>query len=416
MFNLKNLYNRYIPKEARHNFTVELIAYILLGVSNGFVVPFFYLIAKQEFDASPFWLGLMTAAGGIGYIVAFLTTGFIKPGKELFAYVWTLFLGRLFNVGIVLSLNAPIFSLFIFFSTCVQVIPMPQYGIIIQNIYPKYCRGALISYTRIVLTVVTLITTVLGGYLIEIWGWRPVFLISGIFAILATLILLKIKLPEIDYPKPLPIKDYLVYTFEILKEDALNRNIVIWVFVFVLGVQLTTIIMPITQVDILNVTTKELGILNGICTIAWIIAYWYYGIYIDKKGALRAFLLSFVLYTISVVFYIFAKDWKGLILSFIILGLYKGANDLASFNLWITLSPKGKENLYQGMNSLWVGVRAAVDVVIATWIINAVLSNSAFTSLRDKHIFLYIISIGIMVVSIIFQYLTYRKSFDLKRN
>ncbi|MBQ7256926.1 MAG: MFS transporter [Abditibacteriota bacterium] len=416
MFSLSNLYRSHIPKKTRYNFSVELISYILFGISNGFLVPFYYLIARQDFQATPIWLGVISMAGGIGSILSFVTTGFIKPGKELLVYIANLFFGRLLIIGLIFSLNAPMYCTIIFMITCLQTIPIPQYGIIVQNIYPDYCRGTLMSYIKIALTITTLLATVLGGFLIDKFSWQTVFFLSGVFAVLSTVVLFKLKVPKVAGAKPLPIHEYVKYSFEILKKDALNRNIIIGMFLFIIGVQLTTILMPMTQVDILDVTPKQLGILNGILTFVWILSFAVFGRYLDKQGPLRTMLIAYFIYIIAMAFYIFANDWKGLILSFVILGINRGANELAFFNLVISLSPKGKENLYQGFNYLWLGISSTVNVFISTWIINRTLEWNYLSTLRAKHNALYLFSIVFMLTVIVYQYIAYRKHFDINRH
>jgi len=140
----------------------------------------------------------------------------------------------------------------------------------------------------------------------------------------------------------------------------------------------------------------------------------YLGPFIDRKGSIGALVLSFVLYLPIPFLYIFAKEWTDLIIVFVILGLYTACNTVSYFNMIIDLSPKGEEQIYQGVNSLWCGVRALVDVLIGTFIINRVLLLNI--PLLRRHIILYVMAISISIVGILFLHITCRKFYSTKRN
>lgn len=415
MNKLKGYYYSKVPKSVSHNFLVDFISYIFLGLSNGLVIPFFYLVARRDLHADPFLLGLMTAATGAGMILGFLATGIIKQNKEVTAYIYINLIGRIGLLALAFSLNGSIFSLLMFIYLASVSMPQPQYGIVIQNIYPANIRATLISYTRIALYVTTLIATFIGGILIDKIGWRGVFLISGILVILSSISMFWFRVPKDEIErKKISLLEYFKYAIKLLKSDKLNRNIIIGAFIFVVGVQITTILNPMTQADIINLTKSQLGWLNCISSVVSFVSLFFLGPFIDKKGSIGALVLSFVLYLPIPFVYIFAKSWIGLIVAFVILGLYTASNSVSYFDMIIDLCPKGEEQIYQGVNSLWCGIRAFLDVVIGTYIINRVLALNF--PLLSKHIILYILAISFCFIGILFVHLTCRKSYSVRRS
>ncbi|MBQ0104970.1 MAG: MFS transporter, partial [Armatimonadetes bacterium] len=383
--------------------------------SNGFLIPFATVIARKELHASTFCLGAMSAATGVACILGFVFTGFVKQNRELPVYIWTNVIGRLANMVIAFSLNAPVFTVLWIWSTVFQGVSQPQYGIISQNIYPANKRATLISYSRMASTITTLVSTLLGGVLIDIIGWRASFCISALCLALSTVAMFFYRLPKTETEKnDIPLSEYLTYSVKLLKNDVLNRNIVIGAFIFVTGCSLSTILMPMTQADILNISTSHLGWLNGIYTIVWIVSLWFFGPFIDKKGSVGGLVLSFLFYLFIPVVYLFARSSFALLPAFVILGIYTACNTIAYFAMMMDLSPKGEEKIYQGVNSLWTGARSMVAVLIATFIINKIMGITSLPE-TERHIILYGISIVFIIIGITYLHINCRKHYNIRR-
>ena len=193
---VKDIYYSRVPKDAGYNFMVNLISYIFEGLGNGLLIPYFLLVARKELHANSSLIGLMTAAAGVGLILSFITTGLVKQNKELPCYIWMNIIGRVAIIFLIFAFNAPIFAFLMFIEEMTKSLPTPQYGIIIQKIFPSDCRATLISYGKIVLTLCTLLTTFLGGILIDKIGWHTVFFISGILYLISSVVMFWFKIPN----------------------------------------------------------------------------------------------------------------------------------------------------------------------------------------------------------------------------
>ena len=397
---LIKMYARAIPKDLRYNFTIDFLSMSVYGISCGLLNPFFGLISRSELHASAFWIGVMSSAGAIAGLIAFFSTGIVPVNKELKFNGYTALIGRIAIMFLAFAGNAPVYCTLIFIATLFQCIGGPQYAIVIQRIYPIRYRASLMSYSRIAFAGFTLLFTVIGGFLIKAFGWRPIFFISGIFAIISTFVFLKYRVPHID-PNTIShenksFKKYFSATFEILKRDKINTRLLISATFFAIGTVVVAILYPIYQADKLHMNTQQLSILTVIFNCVWLATFSFWGKYIDKKGPIKAYLIVSLLAISLPLNYFLATNWTMLIVGNMLQGAFQSGFELAWFNLIIKLSKDGEENKYQGMHAFWGGIRGLIGVFGGTFIISFVEKSTV----DIKYIFL--LGIVLIIISTFF--------------
>jgi len=398
-----SLYARNVPKNIRHNFNMDVIAGSFAGLHSGFFAPFFALISRQFFDASPFLIGLIVSAPYVGSLFAMFYSGVVSVNKEMKYYTCLSYFARLLLVASLFVDNALSYCLLIFFFYLFSSIGAPQYGIIIQRIYPISYRAALMGYVRFFVSGLSLVATfVAGSYMKDsffgVEAWRIFFAISGLCAATSTFYFSRVNVPNVEVIKEK--KDsmfkFIGSSFSILKENKNNTTIIISAFFFTFGMMMLGTLIPIYQNDVLKITTKDVSILALVQNIFWIIGFPIWGKYIDKHNPVKAWNITCFLACVLPLNYFLVHDWHFLLVGQAVNGIFAAGTELAWFNMILYMFEIGKEQKYQALHAFFSGIRGCVGAYCgATFIVIAQLAN-----INIKYIFL--ISIFLMAFSVIF--------------
>lgn len=174
---------------------VVILGAAFLGVLDFFVVNIAFPSIKHGLDATDAQIQLMIAFYGQGYAVCLITGGRLG---DIFGRKRMFILGMSgFTLASTLCGLAPTAEALIaarIMQGVTGALMFPQVLAIIQVMFPPRERHIAFGIFGAVLGTASFAGNLLGGLVIERWGWRPVFLINlplGVFAITTTIWLLR---------------------------------------------------------------------------------------------------------------------------------------------------------------------------------------------------------------------------------
>ena len=363
--NMLFAFARSIPKDLRANFFKDVIGGSLCGLHIGTFIPFFALISRDIFKANEFLIGIMSVGLFIGSFFAMFYGSIVPLNKEMKYYIWITYLGRALILILALAQTDYVYCLMIFSLNFVLALASPQYSIIVQRIYPIRYRGALMGYVRLCVALCSLVATLIAGAVMKDGEhWRIFFFMSGVFALLSTFAFSLVKVPDAKVlaEKRESTFKYILSSFLLLKENARNNRLLISVTFFSIGQLILATLLPIFQVDRLNMNTQDVAVLLIVQNIIWMIGFPFWGRYIDKHNPIKAWVLTCILAAVLPINYLFATNWTHVIFGHAVNGFFAAGSELAWFNAVLLLSKPGKEGKYQSLHAFFTGIRGTIGV------------------------------------------------------
>lgn len=374
MSKIINLYRSAIPKNIRQNFNIIVFMFFINGIFTGIYAPFWGIIAREQYKAGPFLIGLVLSAQYIYGIVAMIVSGFVPAGEE---QKWSKNIRIVTSIFLILAPFMPngvwfCVFLFLFHVTACYV---PCDNAVFAYVFPLNIRAKMLGYTKMVQSIVSVIITLIAGMFINVtlFGfplWKGMFVIAGLSMISVGFIIGRVKLQNVEHEEKVNPIEFIKNSFKLLEKDKFNTFLIISGVFFTIGYTIFTTLSPIYQVDILKISGREVSFITVGGSIALIIAYPFLGAFFSKLNPIKAWMCVYPLMVIFPLFYMFiGKSWVPLILGNILHQGFIVTNDIAWINIIIYLGGKEKIKEYQGLYSFFIGIRALIGLFVSTFII-----------------------------------------------
>jgi predicted MFS family arabinose efflux permease len=211
-----------------------------------------------------------------------------------------------------------LFLLFLFTTTHWTFVPLvviinivatfsgPAYSSLMKEIYPDGDRARIMGYTRVCMWSVSIIVTALGAWLLAVFGYRYVFPVAGIFGVASILVFGRISAHEASGDPSVGHIKFFTDSFKILHEDRGYAWFCAGIFFLGFADLMSAPVYAIFQVDELGVKTTWAGIYSIVCQIGTMIAFMYWGGYIDRIKPERVAAMQALAYSIVPLIYVFA--------------------------------------------------------------------------------------------------------------
>jgi len=167
-------------------------------------------------------------------------------------------------------------------------------------------------------------------------------------------------------------------TVAILKHNKGFRWFAASVMTYGFGNLVAFTLYPLYQVDRLHITNVQVATLTNVASVSSIIAFAYWGHFMDRHGALWTALVNIVIQCVMPVVYFFSGAWWHLVPAAVAQGVAGAGIELAYLNVILTLSEEGKEAQYQALHSMLLGVRGTVAPFVAVPILRALGFHASF--------------------------------------
>ncbi|MBP5274166.1 MAG: MFS transporter [Abditibacteriota bacterium] len=372
---LKNtLFNRLdlsLPPEVKRTFIIELVAGVFIAIGSGCFSPYCGLIARQDFNAGEFLIGVLSAGTAAGALACILSSGLVPRGREKEAYAVSCAAGRFLVVFMAFCTGAPVFCWLGFFAAMLSVLPGPQYNILMQRLYPIEFRGRLMGLARVNVAIFQLASIFISGrFMHGPESWRTVFIVSGICFTAGSLLYLlwRVPPPEKEEEKTDVWKN-IKGSMSLMGEDRIHLYLILILTVTVVAVNIQIVIMPIFQADVLKMDPPSLSVVATLGSLAMMPGYIYWGRFVDKRGSAAAYSLQNLVLLSLPLSYFAAKNYLWIIPGTVAAGFANAGVEIAWRTLLMELSKPGQERRVQTLHGFFDGVRCLLGIGMGVFLI-----------------------------------------------
>ena len=350
----------------RINMRIELGASILFGLFYT-VIQFIPVVLRRQ-GASPELLALFGSQSYLSLILAgFVAFGFGRLHPKRFAaacwligrssFVWMAFVSQL---GWFLAVTV-VYQL-------MESFPGPIYARIVQKIYPAQHRGQVMSVIKMGMALTLVVLTPLAGYLLDRYGYQVIFPAAALAGVGSALLFTRI---HVDTRDLLPAqRPSLGFAWRIPAQDRRFAIYLLGVIFFGLGGLVGTALYPLVQVDRLQLSYTDLGLLALVQSFCWLFSYFYWGRAVDRRGGVRTLQLCAIFNAIIPLGYIFATGGWMLVPSFIAVGLTNAGTDLGFINASIQLADPARVPEYSATQAMVIGLRGIAGLYLGVGLNN----------------------------------------------
>ena len=353
---------------------IELSMSLAYGVFYATIIPFTQVVLRR-LGASVDMLALYTALLFVGSVFTSFSIVLMRRRRTINIIVFCWLLGRsLFLLTAFVTGAAQLMAIGIVF-WLLEAFVIPAYTRVIQKIYPESGRGKVMSTVRMGRVSVILLVTPLAGWALDKVGYQVLFPIGALFGILATYLFTRIDFDEGELPRR-KTKAFSEL-WQIVRGD---KNFAVYLLsysLFGLGGLLSWPLYPVVQVDRLQLSYSDIGLLGLVESLTWFFSYLLWGRTIDKRGGLFVVRAISAISIVTPLTYMSAQSLWMLMPSAIARGLGMAGFELGRISAGIQLADPDRVTEYAAIQSTVVGLRGLVAPVITVGLLRLGAPHSA---------------------------------------
>ena len=353
---------------------IELSMSLAFGVCYASIMPFTQVVLRRQ-GASVDMLALYTSLIFVGSIFTSFSIVLMRRRRTIKLIVFCWLLGRaLFLLTAFVSGAVPLMVISALF-WLLEAFVIPAYTRVIQKIYPESGRGKVMSTVRMGRVSVILFITPLAGWALDRVGYQVLFPIGALFGILATFIFTRIDLDEGKLP-PRNTKTF-ADLWQIVRSD---RNFAVYLLsysLFGLGALMAWPLYPLVQVDRLQLSYSEIGLLGLVESIIWLLSYLLWGRTIDRRGGLFVVRAISAIAMVTPLTYMSAQSLWMLLPAAIASGMGMAGFEMGRISAGIQLADPDRVTEYAAIQSTVVGLRGLVAPAITVGLLRLGAPHSA---------------------------------------
>jgi MFS family permease len=352
-------------REVRHNFKCDLAAGTFFGLFYGGLNAFI-LVQARRIGATTFEVGLLAALPSVWLMLSPVWAKMFardNPFKMVFLADG---LSRAFILLLLLRTSAHwyifIFAVHYFCGS----ISATVYGNAMQQAYPAEIRGTLMGWVRVGSALAQIISIIITGMLLPIWGVRFMFPFLAVFGIASSLSFRRMKKAINEIPRKTSPK---ISAMAIFKRDHQYRRFIIALFFFGLATATSLPAYPLFQVDALKVSDGFISTYSTIIYCSSLIFYYMGGLLIDRHSPLKVMMGVFVVnLAVPLVYCLTINQWPLLFVA-LMQGIVNAGLDLVTLNCVLCMSKEGEINSYMAVNVYLQGLRGTIGPLLAPFLI-----------------------------------------------
>ncbi len=353
---------------------IELSMALAHGIFYACIIPFTQVVLRR-LGASVDMLAVYTALLFAGSVFTSFSIVLMRRRRTINIIVFCWLLGRsLFLLTAFVTGAVQLMAIGIVF-WLLEAFVIPAYTRVIQKIYPESGRGKVMSTVRMGRVSMILLVTPLAGWAMDQVGYRVLFPIGAVFGILATYLFTRIDLDEGELP-PRQTKAFSDL-WQIVRTD---RNFTVYLVsysLFGLGGLLSWPLFPVVQVDRLQLSYSDIGLLGLAESVTWLFSYLLWGRMIDKRGGLFVVRAISAISIVTPLTYMWAQNIWMLLPSAIARGLGMAGFEMGRISAGIQLADPDRVTEYAAIQSTVVGLRGLVAPIITVGLLRLGAPHSA---------------------------------------
>jgi predicted MFS family arabinose efflux permease len=363
-----------LPLHVRQNMRIELGGAMAFGAFHAALVAYIPVVL-QNLGATPEMQSFYLVQTYFGLILTSFSVLLMRRRRTIrFAVLCWLLARSVFFLAFFVTQAGWLLAITGFF-WLLETFPSPAYARIAQKIYPARHRGQVMAVVRIGMAAMMILVTPLAGWLLDHIGYRFLFPAATLLGLLATLRFSQLKVDEGPLP-PRQTKS-LRAMWQIVGQDRRFTFFLAAFVVYGLGALLGLALYPAVQVDRLQLSYGQIGLLGLTQSVCWLLGYIYWGKQVDRRGSLWVLRANFALYALVPFSYFWATNGWLLLPAFIAQGLVSAGVDLGALNATIQLAPPERVEEYSAVQSTIIGIRGLLTPLLGLLLLRLGLTDLA---------------------------------------
>jgi MFS transporter, DHA1 family, multidrug resistance protein len=370
---LRSLISRRLAEfspEVQRVLRIDVSVMLLFTVFNGFTTPFNGLILRRDLGASPLQLSLLGSANAACLLGSLILTRLIDSRRPLAWVVWPNLIARgLFLLVPLIASPWPFIAVLVA-GNLLGALASPAQAAVVQQVYPRAERSRALSAVRVAGAAVAIALAVVSGRLMGWLTYRWVFFGAGLVGMAASLRQRRVPVPDVPADTP-PSRPGLSDAWRAMRRDRGYREVLLGAFVFGSGVWLLMPATPLLLVDVLHVTTTQVGLLTAVAAAAALVGNVVWGRLADRRSSLAALRGVYLVGMLTPLIYYFAHRPAVLIAASITESLMATGLDLVWMLVVIDYAGPRRTAQYAAIAATLAGVRGVIGPLVGAALIHA---------------------------------------------
>lgn len=373
---LSQLWQRWLgglPPDVRPNQLIDIQGAMLFGV---FVTGLNFLpVVLRRLGAPPEALAFYAAQPFIGFMLVPLAVWLMPRQRGLMRFAisfWVVSRSLFLAFAFITQWEWFLFLTSIFW--VLETFPTPVYTRLMQAIYPAAVRGQVMGNTRVGMSIVSLLVTLATGWLLDNLGYRALYPVMGVFALISLWRFSHLRFDEAAVPPAAPTSP------SGLGEVLADPRFVLYLLGiagFGVGFLAGGALYTIVQVDDLRLSNTDIALLNGVQSAFFLLGYAVLGRLIDRLGGVQSLRWMFLLGAVVPLSYMLATQGWMLVPAFAVVGLVNAALDIGILNAVMQLARPSRLGEYSALQTLVLGVRGLVAPFLGVGLVQMGFSYAA---------------------------------------
>ncbi|MCC6188933.1 MAG: MFS transporter [Anaerolineales bacterium] len=379
---------RLVPSHIRHNFRCDFVSAVLVGVFTATVVNFVPVLTRR-LGGNAFEVALVVAMPLAANLMA--PFGLYIPHRwRLQGTALTWILGRgVFLFIVFISTASPVVLLVGVFYVVVSLSP-PNYLAVMRAVYPPQLRGRAMGYVRVGMTAALIVATPLAGRMMDTLGYPLTFVCGALFGIASGVAFLRMRVDPAATGRP-----SFRRSLGILKRDGNFALYSSALMIVGTGYMLAAPLFTIFQVDRLQLSYSQIGLLNFLNSVVWMLSYVLFGRLVDRRGPVWVVQVSLLLQAMLPLCYFLAADIKLVALAFALSGMVIAAGDLGVMNVIMAFAGPDQVPDYAALHGFLAGLRG-----IAGSLLGAALVSIPAIGMEGVFVLSFVLQLGGWLVAL----------------
>ncbi|MBX3012796.1 MAG: MFS transporter [Caldilineaceae bacterium] len=397
-----------LTPEVRRNMLIELAASVAYGIFYAVAIQYIPVVLRR-LGASSELLALYTAQTYFGSILTSLSIVLMRRRrpKHFVVFCWVAARSLFFLFALITQTYWLLLVTALFW--ILESFPSPGYTRIIQVIYPERVRGQVISVVRLGMVAAILLATPLAGWALDRYGYQLLFPLAAFLGIGAAWIFSRMRVDE----GPLPPRQTrsLASLLQVVRHNRPFLTHLLSFTFYGLGGLIGYPLYAIVQVDRLELSYTDLGMLGLVQSATWLVGFLIWGRVVDHKGGLPVLRMNQLISVIVPLAYIWATDGWMLLPAFAVQGLINAGIDVGLISTCIQLAESDKVVEYAAVQATVLGVRGVVTPFIGAGLIRLGVADTTIFALGAGFILLsWLLLLGVQGTPVTPQNLPVRRS------
>lgn len=361
-----------LDKDVQRNMHIEVLSAVVYGIFYACVIPFIPVVLRRS-GATPEMIALYASLQFLGSLTTSLSLILMRRRRTFNVIITCWLLARaLFLTTAIVQGALPMIVLGSLY-WLLEGFVIPGYTRVVQKLYPDQVRGKVMSTVRMGQVTAILLVTPLAGWALDHVGYRTLFPVASLVGIASVFLFMRMRIEEGSLP-PRQTKA-LTELVEIVRGDRRFGMYLLSFALLGMGTMLSWPLYPLVQVDRLQLSYSQIGLLGLVESCMWLISYLVWGRYLDGRGGVAVMRAVCAVSMITPLSYMIA--WSGwlLIPAALARGIVMGGFELGRINAGIQLASRERITEYAVIQSTVVGLRGIFGPQISVALLGAGFSD-----------------------------------------